>query len=125
MYMALKNSNFLKYVWGFMSLYVLNCCIDVPTPHEVKEDLTINKQESILELIIEKLLGFDNALAEYDDNDSDTNSFKKIGFDLFIIPSASVTQKKTFTVNTRQNLKTDFNNIGSLFFEIPYPPPEV
>ncbi|WP_330443087.1 hypothetical protein [Flavobacterium sp. C4GT6] len=108
-----------------MSLYVLNCCIDVPTPHGVKEDLTINKQESILELIIEKLMGFDDALAEYYDNDSDTDSFKKIGFDLFIIPSASVTQKKFLPVNATQNLKADFNSIGVLFFEIPYPPPEV
>ena len=34
-----------------------------------QKDLSINDQESILELVIEKVMGYENAVAEYDDHD--------------------------------------------------------
>ena len=42
-------------------------------PDYVAEDLTINDQESFVELVLEKVLGIENAVAEHDETD-ETNS---------------------------------------------------
>jgi hypothetical protein len=54
-----------------MALYLLNISVDTAdsTPHYLPEDLTFNDQESIVEIVLEKILGFEDAIAECDDND--------------------------------------------------------
>ncbi len=42
-------------------------------PDYVAEDLTFNDQESFVELVLEKVLGIDNAIEEHDEAD-ETNS---------------------------------------------------
>lgn len=125
MHCTFKNSIFIKYIWGFMSLYILNCCIDVPGAANTHEDLTINKQESLLELIIEKLLGFDNAIAEYDDTDTDSNSVKKISLDFFMSQPCAVSKKQNHIFIKRENLTAKEQDIQTPFFEITSPPPEI
>jgi hypothetical protein len=55
-----------------MALHILNCSIDSPDPLPecISEDLSINDIESISELIIEDFLGFENAIAEHDEQDN-------------------------------------------------------
>ena len=62
-----------------MFLYFINISIDLPDqyPDYIKENLTYNDQESFVELISEKLLGFENAFVEYDDHDNEESSDKK------------------------------------------------
>src|SRR5690606_41517357 len=127
MLQSLQNSAILKAMWGFMSLYVLNCCIDVPNSHFIKEDLSFNKQESILELIIEKLLGFENAVAEYEDCDTDSNTSakKNITIDDFVTPvSITIIQKKYYGAE-KVNLITESQKAPKPFFEIHSPPPKI
>ena len=52
-------------------LHVLNCSVDIPDPNgqHVSENLSFNDQESIVEIFVEKILGFGNVIAEYDDVD--------------------------------------------------------
>ncbi len=61
-----------------MGLYLLNISVDSSDQNlnSIPEDLSINDQESIIEIIIEKVLGFENAIEEYDDHDSE-NQIKK------------------------------------------------
>lgn len=68
---SIRNTSFTRFFWGLMGLYLLNISVDGPNhlPIELAEDLTINHQESILEIVVEKLLGFENAIVEYDDHD--------------------------------------------------------
>lgn len=40
-------------------------------PDYVPEDLTINDQETVVELVLEQVLDIDNAIAEHDENDED------------------------------------------------------
>ncbi|AWW28973.1 hypothetical protein DN752_01830 [Echinicola strongylocentroti] len=56
-----------------MALYLFNISADAPDlrPFYMPEDLTINDQESIVELIMETILGFEGVFAEYDDPDTD------------------------------------------------------
>lgn len=126
MLQQLQNSALLKYLWGFMAFYVLNCCIDVPSHNLKKENLAINKQESILELIIEKFLGFDNAVAEYDDCDTDTGSLKKvITLDVFIAPSPVRELQKNYICFKKPGLTLENHKSLTAFYEIHSPPPEV
>jgi hypothetical protein len=61
-----------------MGIYLLNICVDTadPAPPYIPEDLSINDQESIVEFVIEIILGLDNAIEEYDDHDREDHSKK-------------------------------------------------
>ncbi|MFD1551039.1 hypothetical protein DNU06_04440 [Putridiphycobacter roseus] len=82
---ALRNSLLINILWGVMALYLLNISVDTAdlNPQSVPEDLSINDQESIVEIILEKILGYENAIEEYDDNDKEgqhKNSNVKLDF---------------------------------------------
>ncbi|TXB68372.1 hypothetical protein [Phaeodactylibacter luteus] len=59
-----------------MGLYLLNISVDTadPYPDYIPEDLSFNDQESIVEILLEQVLGYENAIAEYDDHDSSGHS---------------------------------------------------
>lgn len=59
-----------------MALNILNYSVDTPDAQaeNIPEDLSFNDMESIVEIILEQLLGFDNAIAEIDENDSDEST---------------------------------------------------
>ncbi len=63
-----------------MGFYLLNISVDTAdlNPNYLPEDLSINDQESIIELVIEQVLGFEDAIKEYDDNDLEDFFKKKI-----------------------------------------------
>ena len=78
MIITLRNSKLLCILWGILALYLLNISVDTIDEHpsHIPEDLSINDQESIVEIIVEKVLGYENAIAEHDDNDSNERSKK-------------------------------------------------
>lgn len=67
-----------RLLWGLMALFFLNGSIDTPdiNPSWIEEDLSINDQESLLELICESFLGYEEAFEEYDDMDSQEDENK-------------------------------------------------
>lgn len=70
-----------------IGLHFFNVSVDTkdPYPEFIPEDLSINDQESIVEIIIEKLLGYEDAIVEYDDHDTeDHNKKTKSKIDLSI-----------------------------------------
>ncbi|MEM1134671.1 MAG: hypothetical protein AAGI07_02445 [Bacteroidota bacterium] len=62
-----------------MAAYLLNISVDTVdlNPKHIPEDLSINDQESFVELFVEKILGFEHAIAEYQDNDTEEHNNKK------------------------------------------------
>ena len=70
---TIRNSLSLKIFWGILAVYCLNISVDTPDslPNYVSEDLSINDQESIIEILLENVLGIENAIPEVDDNDTD------------------------------------------------------
>lgn len=72
----IRHSDYLKLFWGLMAAFLLNLSVDAPDPfpQHVPEDLTHNEQESITEWVVEKVLGYENAFVEYDDDDGDERS---------------------------------------------------
>ncbi len=74
----IKNSGLTKFLWGLMGLYMLNISVDTadPNPEYIPENLSINDQESIVEILLEKILGYENAIEETDDNDREDHTSK-------------------------------------------------
>lgn len=73
-----RNSISIKVFWTLIAIYLLNISVDTtdPAPQSVTEDLAINDQESLVEIVVEEILGFENAIHENDDPDTE-NNFKK------------------------------------------------
>ncbi|MFD2603872.1 hypothetical protein ACFSSG_00145 [Euzebyella marina] len=124
----LRNNGLVKFLWAIMGLYLLNISIDAADPHpnHIPENLSINDQESIVEIVVEQLLGFENAFEEYDDNDSDdhnseSNAQLKVKF--FV----QSTSKTLLHISLRHKiiLKSTKKLFPQDFFKVESPPPEV
>ena len=75
---TLRNSAFVKLLWALMGLYILNLSADTPDPESpsIAEDLTINDQESMVEVLVETILGFEDTFEEFDDPDGEDQNKK-------------------------------------------------
>lgn len=124
-----QNSIFTRYLWGFMSLYLFNCSVDSPDAHShpTAQDLSYNDQESIVEIFVEKILGFENAFTEYDDNGTNDGIVHKstIALDLFVLPNTSLHLNQEDSYFKKNNLTCLSGPIIIPYFEIHTPPPEV
>lgn len=68
-----RESTFNRLIWLFFALFIFNFSIDVPDidNDSVSENLAYNDIESISEFVLESVLGFENAIPEHDEDDSD------------------------------------------------------
>ncbi|MBD3583946.1 hypothetical protein [Flavobacterium selenitireducens] len=113
---------------GFMALYLLNCCVDAPdaSGRWKSENLSYNEQESVIELVVEKALGYGDVIPEYDDTDSGNESpvKKNISIDFFLLPQCDLIQNER--IASRVAFNPNHNNLNPR--EIPdyiSPPPEI
>ncbi|MDX1651613.1 MAG: hypothetical protein R3277_03915 [Brumimicrobium sp.] len=69
---AIRENNFFNLLCGIFALFLLNLSAETidKNPSHLPEDLTVNDQESIVEIILEKILGYENAISEHEDNDT-------------------------------------------------------
>ena len=111
-----------------MGLYLFNISVDTtdPNPEHIPEDLSFNDQESIVEIVVEKVFGFEDAIKEYDDHDTeDHNKKKNVKIDLLVYVSKH--DKIDFN-NFFESIKL-FPDYGARlikgFIEIDSPPPKV
>jgi hypothetical protein len=123
----LRKSVFTKTLWGLMGLYLLNISVDSPDPNPeyIPEDLSINDQESIIEVVVEKILGFEDAFEEYDDHDSEDHNKKKlVEIDVFA-QQIIVSITKESIIETIKEQFTDYNPyLTSGFQKLDTPPPK-
>ncbi len=125
---SLKKSIFPKFLWGFMACYMLNMSIDLTKPNIQYSavNVSFNEQESIIELVLEKGLGFDNIIQELDDKETEEHHKKnnsKIDlivhptFDSFILKCILGSLKKKFPLFLVPLIK-GFNQLDT-------PPPKI
>lgn len=111
-----------------MGLHLLNISVDSadPEPEHVPEDLSFNDQESIVEIVLEKILGYEDAIEEYDDHDTEDHHKKtKTQIDLItqymadsdILQSSMPTQKQKFS--------SYITYISTGFCQLDTPPPKI
>lgn len=124
----IKNSVFTKFLWGFMGIYLLNISVDVAdlNPNHISEHLSINDQESIVEIMIEKILGYEDAIQEFDDPDTEDHTSKvQFKIDLFAQSIADSGIKWSLFETTKQEgyFYDSFLTIG--FRNLDTPPPKI
>lgn len=111
-----------------MGIYLLNISVDADDPHpqNILEDLTYNDQESIIEIFVEKILGFENAIEEYDDHDTEDHNTKNIDkLDLIVHFSVEFTNSQP-DYNTRRRVYFDYKvNLTKGFLQLNSPPPKI
>lgn len=80
-----------------MALYLLNISVDTadPVSEAISENLSINDQESVVEIIVEQFLGYEDAIAEYDEHDPEDYQKKKVFKISFFPPPQEASPQET------------------------------
>lgn len=112
-----------------MCLYMLNLSVDAPNPEVINttSHLPFNDQESIIEMVVEQLLGFHNGIVEFDDHDTshEQRQKKNLGLDVYVLSEFNALME----VNMHQNEQQQFGfftlHFDTLHSAIHSPPPEV
>lgn len=126
MFKLLRNSSFTRVFWAFIALYLLNISADTrdSSLSHLPEDLSINDQESIIEIFVEKVLGYKNEIKEYDDPDNgDYNKKKSSKIDLSICCLASYLMVHYLPTNKRYCFISS-NRLIKPLIEVDSPPPK-
>lgn len=124
----LKQNKYIKYFSCFLSIYMLNLSIDVTDNinSSASNNLSLNDQESIIEVVLEKVLGFENVITEKDISDTDKSfALKKHKILEYIITIKL--QSKIFSVVSlpaKANTIYQFPSIKDPSLSILYPPPK-
>lgn len=119
----------LKYFWGFMCLYMLNLSVDAPNPEvlDISKSLSFNDQESIIEIVVEQILGFENAIVEFDDNDTshEQRQKKNLALDLFLLSDFNTDMDSNMFQKENQKFDSITHHFDMRHSDINSPPPEV
>jgi hypothetical protein len=115
--------------WLLMALHILNCSIDTPDaqPDSIPENLSYNDIESISELVLEQILGFENAIAEHDEHDTEDGSSIEIAkIVLYYQPYIDFSIKQKFYFPYSKTLPLHYEDSFIIQFhpEIVAPPPQ-
>ena len=125
MILSLRNSAVAKLLWVLMGLYILNLSADTADPESqhIAEDLTINDQESMVEVLVETILGFEEAFEEFDDPDAEeqnNNNLQKLVLSLHN-PSEEHLFNSAIPANT--NFSDPKAVLCQGFYQLDSPPP--
>jgi len=109
-----------------LGIYFLNISVDTVdlNPEYIPEDLSINDQESIIEIIVEQILGYENAFEEYDDNDTEEHNKTNLKIELTEEHLLDYSMNHTL-INTAKQKFSDYTNyLQSGFDRLEIPPPK-
>ncbi len=128
MFEKVRNSFFSKFLWGFMGLYLLNLSIDTDDIHPkmVADNVFFNDQETIVEFVVEKILGYEDAFDEYDDFENEDHTMKKsVKIDFIIQNKNNYSNKKSFF--EKRNLLVSNQSFALLKgnYLVDTPPPQI
>ncbi|NIJ44753.1 lactate dehydrogenase-like 2-hydroxyacid dehydrogenase [Wenyingzhuangia heitensis] len=109
-----------------MGLHLLNICIDMPDSSLIgmPENLAINEQESIVEVILEKVLGYENAIEEYDDNETEDNKQNEDEEIEMISAHIPVYKTELSLKIVKQKFPKLISQITTGFYQLDTPPPK-
>lgn len=129
MFDSLRHTKIKTYLWGFMAFYLLNISVDTPYLFQNKQpaNLTFNDQESIIEVLCEKVLGLEDAIPENEDADTEQKKTFKKGYtiDKFVVPFSENNTKLSLTYFRKNAIFQDQTTLKKTYLEIHSPPPEV
>ncbi|TQI69482.1 hypothetical protein JM79_0362 [Gramella sp. Hel_I_59] len=112
----LRNSAFSRYLWLLLVIYFVNISVDAVNPDSniFPENIPYNEQESIAEILVEKILGFENAIAESEDHEPEerqSEKLQKINFNLVVKDQIDISgfiqslENSNFPLSTKNTLE--------------------
>ena len=111
-----------------MAVHIFNCSVDTPDaqPDSVPEDLSYNDMESIVEIVLEKVLDIKDAVAEHDENDTEDGNSFDLKKEIVYYHQTKVEHDKVFDNGLHIIALTDYEEQYSSQFhpEIVPPPPK-
>lgn len=125
---SFRNTTFVRFFWGFMALYFLNICVDASDiqHNSIAEDLALNEQESIIEIVVEKVFDLGDVIEEQDDEDPEDYSKKGISkLDLSFLKLDFSTQISGIFSTSKNNFTVCKSFFSEPHYQLEKPPPEV
>jgi len=93
-------------------------------PDSAPEDLTINDQETVVELVLEKCIGIENAIEEHDEPGDESQSFEIIKeFQLFSPAYTNITFHQ-HCIEFDKQIPEEIIDLPTIVSEIVPPPPK-
>jgi hypothetical protein len=127
MIIALRKNVGFNVFCILMALHLLNCMVDVPdaTGRFVPEELDYNDMESLVEVVAEQLMGFENCFPEYDDVDTEDQSTFKVKkiLELLALPKDSTPQVLLSSDKGMTKLIIEEDQFVFVYPPSPLPPP--
>lgn len=120
-----KNIRIQKALWLFMACYFINSIVDAPNLNLYTSAVYFNEQETIIELVVEKIMDFGDVIPETNDTDNqEQTSLKKLKLEVYFPTLKLVFLQPLYNCNTKTFCHSD------LFIENPFhsifsPPPEL
>lgn len=120
-----KNIRIQKALCLFMACYFINSIVDAPNLNLYTSAVYFNEQETIIELVVEKVMDFGDVIPETNDTDNqEQTSLKKLKLEVYFPTLKLVFLQPLYNCNTKTFCHSD------LFIENPFhsifsPPPEL
>mgnify|MGYP003647337640 CR=1 FL=1 len=126
MILVLRDNAFVRLLWVVMGLYVLNISADTADhdPPHIAEDLTFNDQESMVEILVETVLGYEDTFEEFDDPDGEDQSKKSTQkIDLVFHNSSDLQRLYESIIGNESNFSNPRIILSLGFYQLDSPPP--
>lgn len=124
----LKDNISVRIFWLMMALCILNLSVNAVDlkHHYSTESIDLNEQESLVEIVLEKMLGFEDAIAEFDDSDTEDFSTKNsLKLTVFVLPTPFKFQVET-QIHQCKSIVSSIENFNCGYHrDLTSPPPEV
>ncbi len=127
MLLKIQKYRLTRYIWLLIAFHFINLSIDVEYDNRSFSTIGLNEQESIVELVLEKIIGLDNIIPEQE-HDDDTDDFRPTKIELAHF------KKTVITIDIKEDklieLNKTFNNylaqfVAPIDYKINTPPPEI
>jgi hypothetical protein len=125
LYAVAKNIRIQKVLWLFMACYFINSIVDAPNLNLYTSAVYFNEQETIIELVVEKVMDFGDVIPETNDTDNqEQTSLKKLKLDVYFPTLKLVFLQPLYNFNTKTFCHSD-SFVENPFHSIFSPPPEM
>jgi hypothetical protein len=125
---ALREHIISKLLWVMMALILFNLSVDTPEPNidNNQSNLGFNDQETVLELVLETVLGIEDAIAEREEHEGagDTEKKKSNKIKLVLFNQIHLTSSNFCQLSSKKHFPVFSSPISLVVFEKEAPPPE-
>jgi len=108
-----------------MSIYLFNISVDAPEAENFIQESFFNEQESIVEIVVEQVLGYEEAIDEHDENKcEDQNQKKNSKLDIDIQYFSNSIFETNFSPKKTVNYNDFSEKLSGGFYQLFTPPPQ-